>query len=160
MVTLIDIILLSDFLNKKGIKFVLTGTAALSVHGLIPKGYDVGDIDILVSLTPDVETELKLIANLTGGNYDDYDGKSFAFYFGKKRIKVNAIAIKADEPTYIKMVINSIPVYDESNTLIKATSLNLHTADEILKAKFALNRNKDYAFCNNLIATLVSYFKK
>ena len=154
MVTFIEITQLSEFLAEKGIPFVLTGTSALSFYGLLPKDYEVGDIDIII--TPSdadaslhIENELASFAKLTGGTSDDYDGKSFAFYFGPHKIKVNAIMQPRDtELKYLPVLNGKYPV------------LNIHTADEALKAKFHLRRIKDFAFCNNLITTFTSYFNE
>ena len=153
MVTFIEITQLSEFLAEKGIPFVLTGTSALSFYGLLPKDYEVGDIDIII--TPSdadaslhIENELTSLAKLTGGVSDDYDGKSFTFYFGSHRVKVNAIMQRQDMVKYLKVLNGNYPV------------LNIHTPDEALKAKFSLHRIKDYTFCNNLITTITSYFNK
>lgn len=154
MVTFIDISQLSAFLAEKGIPFVLTGTSALSSYGLLPKDYEVSDIDILITPSDEdaslhIENELTSLAKLTGGALDDYDGKSFTFYFDSHRIKVNAIMPRRDmEIKYLKVLNDNYPV------------LNIHTPDEAFKAKFSLRRTKDFAFCNNLITTITSYFSK
>lgn len=154
MVTFIDITQLSTFLAEKGIPFVLTGTSALSFYGLLPKDYEADDIDIIITpsdvdASVHIENELTSLAKLTGGVSDDYDGKSFVFYFGSHRIKVNAIMQRRDtEIKYLKVLNGSYPV------------LNVHTPDEALKAKFSLRRIKDYTFCNNLMTTITSYFNK
>ena len=48
MVTTKDIQILDMFMQAHNIPYVLTGTAALMVHGILPKGYAADDIDIIV----------------------------------------------------------------------------------------------------------------
>ena len=48
MVTTKDIKVLDMFMQAHNIPYVLTGTAALMVHGILPKVYTADDIDIIV----------------------------------------------------------------------------------------------------------------
>ena len=104
MVTIDDIKILHEFLSKKGIDFVLTGTMGLYLHGLLPEGYEPGDIDIIIvsdKTTKDiVYSVLKDIEYITGGqnvNKEDYMSEVFTFFVGSNRTKVNAILYHIDE---------------------------------------------------------------
>lgn len=154
MVTIDDIKLVKDFLGKRGIDFILTGTAGLNIHGLVPENYEVGDIDIIVIVSEPTNemfrSVLQDLENLTGGNNiakENYTHECYTFFVGPNRTKVNAILHPLDKeplPTYIEL------------TFGKKT-LKLHAVNEILKAKFYLRRIKDYKFCNDLIKTIASY---
>lgn len=158
MVTIDDIKSVKDFLGKRGIDFVLTGTAALDIHGLTPENYEADDIDIIVivseptqqmiySILDDLE-KLTGTKNMNKENY--YTHECFTFIAGPNRVKVNAIIYHTESQedlNYIEL------------TFGKKT-LKLHAIDEILKAKFGLGRPKDYKFFNGLLATLLTYFKK
>lgn len=156
MVTLEDIKILHEFLGKKGIDFVLTGTTGLYIHGLLPDSYEPEDIDIIVIASETTHAhlldEFLTIQKLTGGPApsENYENECFTFRVGSNGTKVNAILyfIESDNeaPSYIEL------------TFGKKT-LKLHSVDEILKNKFHLKRAKDYIFCNKLIATFFKYFK-
>lgn len=157
MVTIDDIKPVKDFLDKRGIKFVLTGTAALYIYGLIPDNYEVGDIDIIVVASKSSESRIYSILDdlekLTGSqniSKEGYEHKCFTFIAGPNKVKVNAIIYNIEENedlNYIELAFNN-------------NTLKLHTADDILKAKFKLGRLKDFKFYNNLLTTLCAYFKK
>lgn len=154
MVTNEDIKILREFLGKKGIDFVLTGTMGLYIHGLLPDGYEPEDIDIIVIASQATHgylcEEFLTIQRLTGGPApsENYENECFTFRIGPNGTKVNAILYFIDSedkaPTYIEL------------TFGKKT-LKLHAVDEILKAKFHLRRLKDYKFYGALIKTISSY---
>lgn len=156
MVTLDDIKILHEFLSKKGINFVLTGTTGLYIHGLLPDGYVPEDIDIIVIAS---EATHKYLSNvfleiqkLAGGpaSSDNYKNECFTFQVGTNNTKVNAIMyfIESDKeaPSFIELAFGE-------------KTLKLHSVDEILQAKFHLKRAKDFMFCNKLMATFFTYFK-
>lgn len=156
MVTLDDIKILREFLDKKGIDFVLTGTTGLYIHGLLPNDYVPEDIDIIVIASEATHKylldEFLTIQKLTGGPTpsENYENECFTFRVGPNNTNVNAIMyfIESNKkaPNFIEL------------TFGKKT-LKLHSVDEILQAKFHLKRAKDYKFCNKLMATFFTYFK-
>lgn len=161
MVRFEEVKLVKEFLDKREISFVLTGTAALDIHGLVPENYTVNDIDIIVPVSEDTHQAIRSmlldLEKLTGGNgicghKENYTDECFTLFVGPTHTKVNAILrhIESCEmPTYLELAFGD-----------KARTLNLHSVDEILKAKFKLQRPKDYKFCNDLATTLFTYFKK
>lgn len=156
MVTLDDIKILREFLGKKGIDFVLTGTTGLYIHGLLPDGYIPEDIDIIVIASEATHKylldEFLTIQRLTDGSAlpENYENECFIFRVGPNSTKVNAIMyfIESDKeaPSFIELAFGE-------------KTLKLHSVDEILQAKFHLKRAKDYMFCNKLMATFFTYFK-
>lgn len=153
MVTIDDLKILREFLGKKGIDFVLTGTMGLYIYGLLPDGYEPEDIDIIIfasEVTHQYLTdEFLTIQKLTGGpcSSENYENECFTFRIGPNSTKVNAIMyfIESDEElNYIEL------------TFGKKT-LKLHAVDEILRAKFRLHRVKDYKFYHELIKTISNY---
>ena len=75
MVTNKDIQALNEFLENRGVNYVLTGTAALFYHGLLPKNTEVHDIDIIVLTSektrPALQAMFKELENLSGCKYDN-----------------------------------------------------------------------------------------
>ena len=164
MVTIDDIKILHEFLSKKGIDFVLTGTMGLYLHGLLPEGYEPGDIDIIIvsdKTTKDiVYSVLKDIEYITGGqnvNKEDYMSEVFTFFVGSNRTKVNAILYHIDESLPFGNYLTTGPIPTHVELIFGKSTLKLHAVDEILKAKFKLHRPKDYKFYHQLIKTISSY---
>lgn len=155
MVTNKDILALSEFLENRGVNFVLTGTAALFYHGFLPKGTEVHDIDIIV-LTPE-ETRpafhamFKELENLSGCQCDNdhYDQQVYVFKVGKNNVKVNAfegdLINQKTSPAFHTMIIDG-------------TSIMVHDVFEVLRAKFYLNRAKDHEFFIKIVNQLSSMF--
>lgn len=156
MVTLDDIKILHEFLSKKNIDFVLTGTTGLYIHGLLPDGYKPEDVDIIVVASKATHgkylfDEFMTIQKLAGGPAasENYKNECFTFKIGPNNTKVNAIMcfIETDPtPTYIELTFGGN---------LKKT-LKLHAVNEILNTKFSLHRTKDYKFFKDLIATISS----
>ena len=69
MVTSKDIQTLNEFLENRNVDYVLTGTAALFYHGLLPEGTEVHDIDIIVltnaETRPALQAMFKELENLS-----------------------------------------------------------------------------------------------
>ena len=59
MVTNKDIQALNEFLENREVDYVLTGTAALFYHGMLPEGTEVHDIDIIVLTTEETRPALQ-----------------------------------------------------------------------------------------------------
>ena len=96
MVTTKDIQILDMFMQAHNIPYVLTGTAALMVHGILPEGYTADDIDIIVLVNQNedsnkyfsVEKTLKQLELLSGEEKNsDYNS---VITFRANGVKVNA----------------------------------------------------------------------
>lgn len=154
MVTNKDILALNEFLENRHVDYVLTGTVALSYHGLLPYGVEVHDIDIIALTTdetrPALQAMFKELENLSGCQYDNehYDHDVYTFKVGENNVKVNVFEGclgKSNFPNFQTMVINE-------------TSFKIHDAIDIFKAKFSLRRQKDFDFYLKLISQLNSIF--
>ena len=154
MVTNKDIQTLNEFLENRNVDYVLTGTAALFYHGLLPKGTDVHDIDIIVitsnETSPALQAMFKELEDLSGCQLDNehYSSRVFVFKVGENNAKVNAIECNLDKESYPKC----------HTIIIDGTPIEVHDAMEVLNAKFALRRQKDADFCLKLINQLSSMF--
>ena len=175
-VTVEDIKAVDSFFYEKEIPYVLTGTSALSIHGLLPENYRVLDIDIIVVVSEakksyilnelktiqkltgchfnsDYENELKTIQKLTGCHFNsDYENECYNFIAGPNRVKVNAIIHYAED--------TKTSGIEYATVAIDGKFIRLHSVNQALKAKFRLHRPKDYMFCNSLIETILGHFKR
>lgn len=146
MVTGEDVRALCEYLRSIGADFVLTGTAGLYYHGLLPKGTDVHDIDVLLpyeSFTALQGDALAKQEKLSGEPHFDYkETTGFTFKAGSNSIKVNAIVTKPN--TIISYRTMSVDGY----------WLKVEDAFQILGAKASLQRFKDYEFITKLINQL------
>lgn len=156
MVTNKDIQVLNEFLENRNVDYVLTGTAALFYHGLLPEGTEVHDIDIIVLTTeetrPALQAMFKELENLSGCKYENehYKQSFYVFKVGANNIKVNAfegdvLGCGGNHPKNHTIIIDGAPI-------------KVHDALDILKAKFSLRRQKDVDFCFKLINQLSSMF--
>lgn len=151
MVTNKDLKALSEFLENRSVDYVLTGTAALFYHGMLPENTEVHDIDIIVLTTeetrPALQAMFKELENLSGcqNNHENYEHDVFTFKVGENNIKVNAFegdVIGGEKyPKNRILIIDGVPV-------------KVHNALDILRAKFSLNRAKDYEFFAKLVNQL------
>ena len=104
MVVLEDIKVLSKYLNENNIPFVLTGTASLMVHGLLPDGYSPDDIDVIILVNPEsksyeaIQQHLLQLQYLAGEKSNDYDGVVITFKANGK--KVNAFMSNKEHCSY------------------------------------------------------------
>lgn len=156
MVTNKDIQALNEFLENRGVNYVLTGTAALFYHGLLPEGTEVHDIDIIVLTSietrPALQAMFKELENLSGCQRENehYGKLVYVFKVGANNIKVNAF-----EGDVLRCGDN----YPKNHTIIiDGAPIRVHDALDILKAKFSLRRQKDVDFCFKLINQLSSMF--
>lgn len=153
MVTNKDIQILNGFLEKRNVNYVLTGTAALFFHGLLPQDTEVHDIDIIV-LTSDKSrsalqamfNELENLSGCQNAKYTDID--VYTFKIGENNVKVNVFERNLDK--------ESCPKFH--TTIVDSNHIRVHDAMEALNAKFALHRQKDSDFCLKLINQLTSMF--
>lgn len=156
MVTNKDIQALNEFLENREVDYVLTGTAALFYHGLLPEGTEVHDIDIIVLTTeetrPALQAMFKELENLSGCQCENehYTQSVYVFKVGANNIKVNAfegdvLGGSGNHPKNHIIIIDGAPI-------------KVHDVLDILKAKFSLRRQKDVDFCFKLINQLSSMF--
>lgn len=154
MVTNKDIQTLNEFLENRNVNYVLTGTAALFYHGMLPENTEVHDIDIIVLTTPETCVALQAmfieLEKLSGCQYENkhYTQQVYIFKVGANNIKVNAFEGSLVDDTYPKC----------QTMIIDGVSIRVHDALEVLKAKFALNREKDHLFFTRLICQLSKMF--
>ena len=156
MVTNKDIQALNEFLENRNVDYVLTGTAALFYHGLLPEGTEVHDIDIIVltntETRPALQAMFKELENLSGCQCENehYEQSVYVFKVGANNIKVNAF--EGD-------VLGCGGNYPKNHTIIiDGAPIKVHDALDVLKAKFSLRRQKDADFCFKLINQLSSMF--
>lgn len=156
MVTNKDIRVLNEFLENRNVDYVLTGTAALFYHGLLPEGTEVHDIDIIVltnaETRPALQAMFKELENLSGCQRENehYEHLVYVFKVGANNIKVNAF-----EGDVLRCGDN----HPKNHTIIiDGAPIKVHDALDILKAKFSLRRQKDADFCFKLINQLSSMF--
>ena len=167
MVTIKDIQTLDMFMQVHNIPYVLTGTAALMVHGILPEGYAADDIDIIVLVNQDensnryfsVEKTLKQLELLSGEDKNNADYNS-VITFRVNSVKVNAFMggreihkQEADNPN------NYIGGFGEEGLYrtmtICANPIKVSCVNCILAAKFSLKRMKDYKFAKDLVSTIL-----
>ena len=156
MVTNKDIQVLNEFLENRNVDYVLTGTAALFYHGLLPEGTEVHDIDIIVLTTektrPALRAMFKELENFSGCQCENehYKQSVYVFKVGANNIKVNAL--EGD-------VLGCGGNHPKNHTnIIDGAPIKVHDALDILKVKFSLRRQKDVDFCFKLINQLSSMF--
>lgn len=147
-VQLSDLKILNDFLVRNGVDYVLTGTAALYIHGALPSNHVIHDIDI-IALTNDSNRETLMalfhdLEHLSGCEYceEHYKHRVYIFKIDQNNIKVNVFEGKVEDTPFQIMCLDEI-----GNILV-------HNVDAILQAKFSLSRPKDYAFFHKYIAWL------
>ena len=156
MVTNKDIQTLNEFLENRNVDYVLTGTAALFYHGLLPENIEVHDIDIIVLTTEETRLALqamfKELEDLSGCSRDEEHYKSHVYVFkvGANNIKVNAF--EGDVP-------GGGGNHPKNHTIIiDGAPIKVHDALDILKAKFSLNRVKDREFFAKIVNQLSNMF--
>jgi hypothetical protein len=156
MVTNKDIQALNEFLENRNVDYVLTGTAALFYHGLLPEGTEVHDIDIIVltneETRPALQAMFKELENLSGCQYENehYTQSVYVFKVGANNIKVNAF--EGD-------VLGRSDNHPKNHTIIiDGAPIKVHDVLDILKAKFSLNRVKDHEFFAKIVNQLSNMF--
>ena len=166
MVTTKDIQVLDMFMQAYNIPYVLTGTAALMVHGILPEGYVADDIDVIVLVNKkedshkfnQVEKTLTELQSLSGNKKcESYD----VITFNANGTKVNAFM--GGKEIYKKETScqdNYIGAFGETGKcttmIIKDRYICVSDVLCVLKAKFGLKRNKDYKFAKDLASTILN----
>ena len=156
MVTNKDIKALTEFLENRNVDYVLTGTAALFYHGMLPENTEVHDIDIIVLTTeetrPALQAMFKELEDLSGCRHDEehYAQQVYVFKVGANNIKVNAfegdiLGCSSNHPKNHTIIIDGAPI-------------KVHDVLDILRAKFSLNRVKDHEFFAKIVNQLSSMF--
>lgn len=168
MVTTKDIQILDMFMQAHNIPYVLTGTAALMVHGILPEGYVADDIDIIVLVNQaedsnkyfSVEKTLKQLELLSGEKKNsDYIS---VITFRANGIKVNAFMggkeIHKQETGCQYNYINSFGENEHYNKIMIENASFVKVSDVIcvLYAKFRFKRIKDYKFAEDLASTILN----
>lgn len=167
MVTTKDIKILDMFMQAHNIPYVLTGTAALMVHGILPKGYAADDIDIIVlanksedfSKYTSIEKTLSELELLSGEEKNvDYNS---VITFKVNGVKVNAFMdgkeIHKKETGCQDNYTNNSGEKEHCCTMI-IEDRHICVSDVIcvLRAKFGLKRMKDYMFAKDLASTILN----
>lgn len=154
MVTNKEIKLLDSFLKSKGIDYVLTGTCALFYHGFLPKDTHAQDIDIIVLTTNsnragirEILQDLQKLSDCNNSSYPD----AMCITFKVGNTVVNAFEGNVD-------VLGGENYPSHQSMIIDDMLINVHDVMKVLQAKFKLGRNKDFAFCNALIANILKFF--
>lgn len=167
MVTTKDIQILDMFMQAHNIPYVLTGTAALMVHGILPEGYTADDIDIIVLANQNedsnkyfsVEKTLKQLELLSGEEKNsDYNS---VITFRANGVKVNAFMggkeIHKKETGCQDNYIGGFGETGKCTTMIiEDRYVCVSDVICILKAKFGLKRMKDYKFAKDLASTILN----
>lgn len=167
MVTTKDIQVLDMFMQAHNIPYVLTGTAALMVHGILPEGYEADDIDIivLVNRAEDsnkfnlVEKTLFELQSLSGEKKNaDYNS---VITFRANCVKVNAfMGGKEIHKKEVGCQDNYIGAFGETGKcttmIIEDRYICVSDVICILRAKFGLKRMKDYKFAKDLASTILN----
>lgn len=167
MATTKDIQILDMFMQGHDIPYVLTGTAALMVHGILPEGYAADDIDIIVLVNQNedsnkysaVEKTLKQLELLSGEEKNvDYNS---VITFRANGVKVNAFMggkkICKQEACNPNNYIDGFGESSHYNEIqIEGAFVKVSDVICILKAKFRLNRMKDYKFAKDLASTILN----
>ena len=165
----LHIAILNTFMDENNIPYVLTGTSALAVHGLLPDDYKPHDIDIIITADEcgsefddskfnEVVKKLTSLQKLSGLNDTNYtNSKTKVFTFNVAKMTVNALVSK-NARLYGHE--NYIGAFEEKGTytriLIGDECVKVSSAMDVLKAKFGLKRNKDYKFAKDLISTILN----
>jgi hypothetical protein len=156
MVTNKDIQALNEFLENRNVDYMLTGTAALFYHGMLPEGTEVHDIDIIVLTTeetrPALQAMFKELENLSGCQCENehYTQSVYVFKVGTNNIKVNAF--EGD-------VLGGSDNHPKNHTIIiDGAPIKVHDVLDILRAKFSLNRVKDHEFFAKIVNQLSNMF--
>ena len=156
MVTNKDIQALNEFLENREVNYMLTGTAALFYHGLLPEGTEVHDIDIVVLTTeetrPALQAMFKELENLSGCQHENehYTQSVYVFKVGANNIKVNAFECD---------VLGGSDNHPKNHTIIiDGAPIKVHDVLDILRAKFSLNRVKDHEFFAKIVNQLSNMF--
>lgn len=144
-----EILALDSFCEAHGIDYVITGTYALKLHGLLPKFYEVGDIDIRIcNISPqsrDTPMDLQQLSVPEVCGYAD----SKCMQFKVASTPVSAILVDEEDPSEcVRMRIE----YSG-----KAADLRVHSVSTALREKMKLQRPKDIRFMNDLVRTILSY---
>ena len=167
MVTTKDIQILDMFMQEHNIPYVLTGTAALMVHGILPKCYVADDIDIIVLVNQNenskmyfaVEKTLKQLELLSGEKKNtDYNS---VITFRANGVKVNAfLGGKEIHKKETNCQDNYIGAFGEQAQYrvmkIEDKFIRVSLVLDALKMKFGLKRLKDYVFAKDLVSTILN----
>lgn len=142
---------LVEVFNKLQVPFVVTGTTALDLLGVLPKNVNPGDIDVRVNakdLSADWYNFLLGLEYISRGKQKQEDYKdSFEFYIGTLDEKENLVPIKVN----VILVDNT---QDWLTLLWKGKTLLIQPFKDLIRAKMGLDRPKDTKFMLDFIKVL------
>lgn len=142
---------LNAFCVANKIKYVVTGTMALSMLG-IPSQPE--DIDILIFRASDQQlSKLKELHDLAGIGNENYDGECYTFIIND--IKINAIISKSED-SYEEPEKKIVAVGYINTKTHEKFYIYVHNVFTALEAKMKLGRYKDITYMSNLIKNLLS----
>lgn len=143
---------LHKFLSDHKIMYMVTGTTALDLLGVLPN-YAPRDIDIKVyGLTAEQAEKLQEQESLSGLQSEDYDHGTKCYTFIVNGVKINAIVVKTTTPIH-DILGAGIPLQamdpDGSRSVIY-----VQRVFDALYDKMRLNRKKDKDYMLNLITKI------
>lgn len=142
---------LNAFCVTNKIKYVVTGTMALSMLG-IPSQPE--DIDILIFRASDQQlSKLKELHDLAGIGNENYDGECYTFIIND--IKINAIISKSEDG-YEEPEKKIVAVGYTNTKTHEKFYIYVYNVFTALEAKMRLRRYKDITYMSNLIKNLLS----
>lgn len=142
---------LVEVFNKLQVPFVVTGTTALDLLGVLPNNVNPGDIDVRVNtkdLSADWYNYLLSLEYISKGKQKQEDYKdSFEFYIGTLGNNDSLVPIKVN----VILVDNT---QDWLTLLWKGKTLFIQPFKDVIKAKMKLDRPKDTKFMLDFIKVL------
>lgn len=143
---------LNDFCGANRIEYMVTGTTALAMLGVLSNPQDI-DIKVF-HLKEEQEAKLKELQFLSGLENENYEeGKCYSFVI-VGGIKINAIVDKTE--SYDEIISKGVvlDIIDESHAKHHLISVQLVAL--VLKDKMKFRRDNDKTFMLNLITNLAS----
>lgn len=142
---------LVEVLKSLKVPFVLTGTTALDLLGVLPKNVSPADIDVRVSKGDLSEAQLKYLGSLEyiskGKQGDNAYKDSLEFYIGTLDEREKLVPVKVNV-----ILVNG--TQDFITLLWKGKELQVQPFKDLIKAKMELDRPKDKEFMLNLIKVM------
>lgn len=142
---------LHKFLTDNKIEYIVTGTTALDILGVLPH-YEPKDLDIKVfNLTEEQAKKLQEQADLSGLENKEYEMGTTCFTFMICGCKVNAIVVKS--LSYKDFMEMSVPIrFIDAHC--HSFTIYVQRVYSALYDKMRLKRSKDKEYMLNLISQL------
>ena len=146
---------LECFLRTNEIDYILSGSVGLFLQGFIPPSYLPHDIDIRIPSNSQSNTKIcdffNKVSKYSVGEknpIDEYPEQTFTFYVKNNMIKVNAfVCYNQNSPE------NKTHLIYLNNCKFK-----VHDVMAILQKKYAMKREKDFLFNNQIQMAMNSFF--